>query len=158
MQLLIRSKEPLTDDGGKVFGTSLVRLIMNFAAVEGSLQTVSMGSEWSVSFCLQQGDSITHYRGFPNFILRKDVGVGAAFVITGVCESQSNLKDPVLQGGIYAVGELRKRESKNKVTCISLRKNKSINILVAELETESTTSSLPCMGSVSYKRDGYNST
>ena len=63
VKLLIRSREPLTDDGGKLFGTSIVRLIMSFAAMEGSLQAVSLGSEWSVSFCLLQGDNIMHCRG-----------------------------------------------------------------------------------------------
>ena len=40
----------------------------------------------------------------------KTVGVGATFVITGVGEAQSDLNDAALQGGIYAVGELRKRK------------------------------------------------
>ena len=82
IQLLIRSSEPLTDDGGKLFGMSLIRLIMTYTSVTGSLQSVSSGSEWTVSFCLQQGDDITHYCGYPDFITRKATGVGATYAIS----------------------------------------------------------------------------
>ena len=129
VKLLIRSREPLNDDAGKLFGMSLIRLIMSFAQKESSVQRVSMGSEWSVLFCLLQGDSLSHYRGFPDFIVRRD-GSGATFVVIAVGESQSN-DDPTLQGGIYAVGQLRKRECKDQVACIALHKNKSINIMIA---------------------------
>ena len=65
------------------------------------------------------------------------------------------MKDCVLQGGIYTVGEFQKAESKTK---IALHKNKSTNILVAELTRgiSSTPSSppsspLPLLGEVTYK-------
>ena len=107
MQIIIRAKEPLTDDGGKVFARAFIKLIMDFALIDGTLQPVSSGSEWAVSYSLIQGDSVTRYRGF---IMRKDSGIGARFILTGVGESQSNLKD----------SELRKPESNNsKIACVA---------------------------------------
>ena len=34
--VLIRSRKPLTDDGGKQFATAIIRLILHFASVEGT--------------------------------------------------------------------------------------------------------------------------
>ena len=160
VKLLIRSQEPITDDAGKLFGMSLIRLVMSFASMEGPVQAVSMGSEWSVSFCLLQGDNLTHYRGFPDFIVRRD-GSGATFVIIGVGEAQSNEKDAVLQGGIYAVGQLLKRDCREQVSCIAVHNNKSVNIMVANVSSRSTSahisprapisSSTHMMGCVTYK-------
>lgn len=151
IQLLIRSSEPLTDDGGKLFGVSMIRLIMTYTGVPGHLQRVSVGSEWTVSFCLKQGDEVTHYCGYPDFITRRETGVGATFVITGVGEAQSDLNDSALQGGIYAVGELRKRESGKKITCIALRKQKSASVLIAELDDSAASHCPLSIGGVSYK-------
>lgn len=155
VKLLIRSREPLTDDAGKLFGMSLIRLIMSFASKEGSVQSVSMGSEWSVSFCLLQGENRSHYRGFPDFIVRRDGSGGATFVVIAVGEAQSNEKDAVLQGGIYAVGQLRKRESKEQVACVALHKNKSMNLMVASRSAVSPRATISpstrIVGQVCYK-------
>ena len=72
IQLLIRSREPLTNDGGKLFGTAVVQIIMDFAGAEGTLQSISSGSEWSISY--------------------------SRAVLSPI--------NVVLQGGIYALGEL----------------------------------------------------
>ena len=62
------------------------------------------------------------------------------------------MNDSALQGGIYyAAGELRKRESKEKITCITLRKYKLASLLIAELGTSTAGSHPLAMGNVSYK-------
>ena len=121
---------------------------MAYTGVSVLLQRVSAGSEWTVSFCLQHGDEITHHRGFP---VSSEAGVGATFVITEVGEAQSDLNYSALQGGIYAVGELRKRESKKKRTCIALRKRKCGSILIAELDDGVASHCPLSIGGVSYE-------
>ena len=112
------------------------------------------GSEWIISYCLIQGGVITQYKGYPDFIPRKNTGEGATIVLTGVGEVQSDQNDVTLQGGIYTVGQLRKRECGRKVCCIALLKNKSMNILVAELKDPTPTGSSllsNVLGEVTYK-------
>jgi hypothetical protein len=43
---IIRSKEPLTDDGGKEFAEAVVRLILGLSNTEGKIQGISSGSSW----------------------------------------------------------------------------------------------------------------
>ena len=103
--------------------------------------TTSAGSEWTISYCLIRRTVTTQYKGYPDFILRKYTGIGATYVLTGVGEAQSDQNDVTLQGGIYTVGQFRKRECGRKVCCIALLKNKSMNILVAELKDPTPTGS-----------------
>ena len=72
VRTLIRSRSPLTDDGGKLFATSMIRMILDYAQAQGTLQDVCSGSEWSVSYMLRQDGRITQYRGYPDFIVRED--------------------------------------------------------------------------------------
>lgn len=46
-------------NSGKVFGTAVVRMIMDFSGTKGSLQTVSSETKWSVSYSLLQGSRVT---------------------------------------------------------------------------------------------------
>ena len=147
--LLINSRSPMLDDGGKVFATALIRRILDFADSEGKLQRTSVGSDWEVSYVLKQGSQTTKYRGYPDFIIRKD-GIGASFILVAVGETQSDKKDAVMQGGIYAVGKIN--ATSNPVTCIALHKNKTANVMVAKLDRSSSPPSPPdSLGVVSYK-------
>ena len=108
---IIRSKEPLSDDDGKEFAEAVVRLILDLSKEDGKIRQISLGSEWAVSYLLLQGSQVTHYRGYPDNFIQKQSSMGAAIILTGVGETQSDNKDAMLQGGIYAVGEYRKPES-----------------------------------------------
>ena len=145
---IIRSKEPLTDDDGKEFAEAVVRLILDLSKAEGKIRQISLGSEYAVSYVLLQGSQVTHYSGYPNHIVKRPSGVGAAIILTGVGETQSDNKDAVLQGGIYAVGEFRKPESKHEIACIALHKNKSMNVMVAKLDTGCTPATPSLVGNV----------
>ena len=48
-------------------------------------------------------------------------------------EAQSDGKDPVLQVGIYTVGELRKTEASKSLACVAMNKSKSAHILMVKL-------------------------
>ena len=50
ISLMIRSQVPLTDDGRKWFATSIIRMILDYLHSEGTLQKVSAGTEWTVSY------------------------------------------------------------------------------------------------------------
>ena len=63
----------------------------------------------------------------------KTVGVGATFVITGVGEAQSDLNDAALQGGIYAVGELRKRNGFIKNTQAEITPEQNSNRVLNDI-------------------------
>ena len=64
---------------------------------------------------------------------------------------QSDEKDAVLQGGICAIGEFRKKkEVSNEILCIALHKNKTANVLLARLDGHGRLSN-NALGSVSYK-------
>ena len=127
------------DDDGKEFAEVVVRLILYLSNTEGKIQKISIGSEWGMSYVLLQGSQSTLYRGYPNYIIQKQRSVGG---------SHRNNKDAVLQGGIYAVEELRKPECKYQIACIALHKNKSINVMVAELDTGCTPATPSLMGNV----------
>ena len=58
-------KKPLTNGRWKLFAMAVVRTIMDFSGAECALQTVSSGSEWSVSYSLLQGSHVIHYTGPP---------------------------------------------------------------------------------------------
>ena len=53
IRLLIRSKSPLTDDGGKLFASSMLSRILSYAGSAVRLQTLSAGTERTVSFILK---------------------------------------------------------------------------------------------------------
>ena len=50
------------DDGGKLFPSVMLSRILNYASSSGRLQYVSSGSEWTVSFLLKQGSTITNFK------------------------------------------------------------------------------------------------
>ena len=78
-----------------------MRLILDLSKTEGKIRQISLGSEWAVSYLLLQGSQVMHYRGYPDHIVQKQSGMGAAIILTGVGETQSDNKDAVLQGEIY---------------------------------------------------------
>ena len=149
IRTLIRSLSPLTDNGGKQFATSMIRLILDYAQAQGTLQDVSSGSEWSVSYMLRQGGHITQYRGYPDFIVRED-GIGATVIVTGVGEMQSDRRDAILQCGIYTVGQFQHPEAtRSSMACIALHKNKNVNVFMCRLSSGTNT-----LGTVSYRYVG----
>ena len=126
-------------------------MILDYAQAQGTLQDVSSGSEWSVSYMLRQDGRITQYRGYPDFIVRED-GVGTTVIVTGVGEMQSDRRDAVLQCGIHAVGQFRHPEAtRSSMACIALHKNKTVNVLICRLSSGTSDTDIDTLGTVSYR-------
>ena len=101
-------------------------------------------------FILIQKSTVTKFKGYPDFLIRKSA-VGSQYIIKAIGEMQSNERDTVLQGGIYSVGEFRKKqEVSNEIVCIALHENKTANVMLARLDRGGV---LPnnALGSISYK-------
>lgn len=69
--LLISSRSPLSDDGGRVFATAFLRRILNFVNSDSKLQRTSVGSNSEVPYVLKQGLQTTKYTGYPGLMVRK---------------------------------------------------------------------------------------